>query len=498
MISYETYCRIKHLAETEGLNVAQISESLGISRPTVETWLAKACYQMRQRTPRKSKLDPYKDYIVRLLEKHPYTAVQILQRIREQGYQGGRTIVKDYVQAVRPPRRAAYLTLSFAPGECAQVDWGSFGSITVGSTKRKLSFFLMVLCYSRRMYLEFTVLQTMEHFLNCHKNAFEYFGGIPGKIMLDNLKSAVLLRLVGQAPVFNPRYADFARHYGFNIAPCNVGKGNEKGVVENGVGYVKKNILAGLESYDFASIHPIGRQWLEEIANVRIHGETKRRPVDLFGAEKAALKSLPVCPYDVGTVLSARASSRFRVVLDSNRYSVPAEYAGARLTLKAYPDIICVYSQDNLIARHPRSYDRHQDYEHPDHPKALLAQRRKASEQRLYAAFLALTPNAENYYNQLAARRLNPRQHVQKIVALSQIHGPEPVARAIEDAFALQAFSCEYIANLLECRARTPVIPAALQLTRRQDLLDLDVQAPDLSLYQQKLETTDDSIKKTE
>ena len=153
---------------------------------------------------------------------------------------------------MRPVRAPAFLTLHFAPGECAQVDWGHYGSVPVGNTRRRLSFFVMVLCYSRLMYVEFTVSQTMEHFLGCHVNAFEAFAGrVPAKIMVDNLKSAVLQRSIGQAPVFNPRYADFARHHRFEIAPCNVRAGHEKGRVEAGVGYVKKNFLAGLDIPDF-------------------------------------------------------------------------------------------------------------------------------------------------------------------------------------------------------------------------------------------------------
>ena len=172
-----------------------------------------------------------------MLEAHPYTATQIWQRIRQQGFDGGYSIVKEYVRKVRPPRSRTFLKLAFAPGECAQVDWGSYGAVNVGSTRRRLSFFVMVLCYSRMMYVEFTVSQTMEHFLACHQNAFDFFGSVPKKIMVDNLKSAVLRRIVGQAPVFNPKYLDFANHCCFTIAPCNVGKGNEKGRVENCVGY---------------------------------------------------------------------------------------------------------------------------------------------------------------------------------------------------------------------------------------------------------------------
>jgi hypothetical protein len=172
------------------------------------------------------------------------------------------------------------------------------------------------------------------------------------------------------------------------------------------------------------------------------------------------------------------------VSYDANRYSVPAEYASTLLTLKVYPHRLCMYHQDKLIARHERCYDRHKDIENPDHPKALIAQRHNAREQKLLGRFLALSPKAEDYYHALAERRLNPRHHVQKIVALSEIYGTEAVARAMEDAFAFQAFSCEYIANLLESRKRLAPEPAALQLTRRQDLLELDMPEPDLTVYE--------------
>ena len=219
--------------------------------------------------------------------------------------------MREYIQRVRPKTAPAFLTLHFEPGECAQVDWGHYGSVNVGNTRRQLSFFVLVLCYSRMMYVEFTVSQTLEHFLGCHLNAFEALGGrVPSRIMVDNLKSAVLRRLSGEAPVFNPRYVDFARHYGFTIAPCNVGAGHEKGRVEAGVGYVKKNLLAGLEITDFSLIDPIAREWLDTVANVRNHGETRRRPVDRFEEERDRLQPLPERVHDFGNVHNVRASNR--------------------------------------------------------------------------------------------------------------------------------------------------------------------------------------------
>ena len=483
MIDYVCFCQIKHLYEHQGLTASQIAQELSLDPRTVAYWLTQEHFRPRKHCQRSSKLDPFKQEIVRLLERYPYSAAQVFQRLSEHGFDGGYSIVKAYVRTVRPRRQPAFLTLAFAPGECAQVDWGAFGAVPVGQTYRRLSFFVMVLCYSRMMYVEFTVSQTMEHFLACHQHAFEFFGGIPKTVMVDNLKSAVLKRALGEAPVFNPKYLDFATHTGFLIAPCNVGKGNEKGRVENGVGYVKKNFLAGLEMPDFSALGPAARQWLDTVANVRVHGETRETPTAGWHKERPSLQPLPLHPFDIATVSQVRASRQFRITLETNRYSVPAHYAGHALTLKTYPDRLCIYLGDTLIARHARRYDRFQDVEDPDHPKPLLEQRKKARDHQLFRRFLALSPRAEAYYLKLEERRMNPHHHVRKIVALSDIYDPQAVARAMEDAFVYEAFSSEYIANLLEQRARFTPEASVLHLTRREDLLEVRLEQPDLSIY---------------
>ena len=227
---------------------------------------------------------------------------------------------------------------------------------------------------------------------------------------------------------------------------------------------------------------PAAKRWLDTIANVRLHNETHEQPLVRFAREKSLLRPLPAMPYDIGNLYSVRASNRFRITFETNRYSVPAEYASTRLTLKAYPQRLCIYHHDKLIARHPRSFDRYQDFEDPDHPKALLAQRKNAREQKLLARFLSLSPQAETYYHGLA-KRFNPHHHLRKIVALSEIYDAPMVARALEDALHYQAFSCEYITNLLESRSRPLAQASALHLTRRQDLLELDIPEPDFSVY---------------
>lgn len=332
--------------------------------------------------------------------------------------------------------------------------------------------------------VEFTVSQTMEHFLAAHQHAFEAFGGVPQKVMVDHLKSAVLTRALGQAPVFNPKYADFATHHGFDIVPCNVGKGNEKGRGENAVGYVTKNFLAGLEIPDFSVLNPAAKHWLDTVANVRIHGETRKQPTELWHLERPHLRPLPHQPFDIATISQVRASRQFRITLETNRYSVPAHLAGQPLTRKTSPDRLCLSQGEALVARQTRHYGRHGDFEYPDHPKPLLAQRKKARDHQLYRCFLALSPQAELSDRKLEERRLNPHHHVRKIVALSDIYSPPVVGRAMEDAIVYEACSSDYITTLVEQRARFTPEASPLHLTRRQDLLDLTLQPPDLSLYQ--------------
>jgi len=323
----------------------------------------------------------------------------------------------------------------------------------------------------------------MEQFLGAHLNAFAAFGGVPGRLIVDNLRSAVLRRHIGEAPVFNPRYLDFARHGGFQISACNVRAAHEKGRVERGVGYVKANFLNGLELADLASLNASARLWLDTVANVRIHGATRRQPVEMYTEEQGKLQPLNPRPYDIARVLEVRALRQFRVVLETNTYSVPARCAGQRVAIKAWPDRIRLYHGEQLVARHARCYDRHQDIEDPEHAKPLLAQRKSAREQRLLLRFLALSPQAQAYHDGLVARRTNARDHVRRIVALVELYGEAAVARALEDGIEFGAFSAEYVANTLEMRERHLDEPPPLQLARRADLLDLDLAPADLSLY---------------
>ena len=483
MIDYEVFCRIKQ-RQAEGLGASQIAAALGLDERTVRKWMGAERYRPRQGGARARKLDAFGERIRAWLERHPYTAAQIVQKLRQEGYAGGVTIVKDFVRRVRPPRRPAFLSLSFAPGECAQVDWGQYGTIWVGSTRRRLSFFVMSLGFSRMMYLAFTVTERMEQWLASHVRAFEFLGGVPRRVMIDNLKSAVLDHPVGGPARFHPRYLELAAHFGFEPVACPLRQAHHKGRVERSVGYIKHNLLDGLEIAGLPSLEAEGRRWLDEVANVRVHRDTRRAPAELFAAEeKPALRPLPLAAFDTSVTLPVRANRQFRVEFDGNRYSVPSEHAGQVLTLKACADRLLFYDRHNLVAEHMRSYDRARDVCDPDHERRLLVERRRARSQQLYRRFLLLTPKADAFYAHLTQRRLNPLVHLRKIVALAELYGAAPVGQAIEDAIHFQAFSAEYILNILQQRDRQQPPPGPLHLPHRQELLDLELPAADCSVY---------------
>ena len=484
MIDFDLYTRIHFLHHQDKLTHQQIAQKLSLNSKTVAKWLACERFEARKSKGRSSKLDPHKALIRSWLEKHPYSAQQIFQRlIQQDSYSGGYTTVKEYVRRVRPRAEKAFLSLSFAPGESAQVDWGHCGTIAVGNTRRALSVFVMVLSYSRQMYIEFTLSQKQEHFLACHAHAFDYFGGVPQSVMVDNLKSAVLEHKRGETPRWNPRYADFARDYGFEIVACNPRSPQEKGRVENGVGYVKKNFLAGRQFKDFAHIAPGARQWLDLIANQRQHRVTGQKPQDMWESERPHLLGLPLNPPETATLLRLRATSTFRLCIESNRYSVPAQYAGHTLDVHLEAGQLRVYHEGSLIAQHRRDYGRGGDFENPDHPKALLAARHKARAHKELQSFLQLGPDAEAFYHGLQDRRLNAPTHLRKILALVGTYTHQQIAEALSDAHQMSAYSSECIINLLGQRERPLAEPGPLHLTRPGDQLDIETPQADLSIY---------------
>jgi len=483
MINYESYLKIGELSEQDRLSAAQIAAELNIAVGTVKKWLKVKSFDRPKRAVKSSKLDPYRKLIRGWLNAHDYSAVQILRMLRDEGFDGGSTIVRDYVSRIRPPKQTAYLTLKFAPGEAAQVDFGYCGMIQVGDTRRRLYVFVMTLCYSRMMYAQFIMRQNMEHFLQCHRNAFEYFKGIPRKVMVDNCKVAVVDASRYGDPVLNKHYADLAMHYGFRIVPCGVRKPNEKGRVERGIGYIKGNFFNGLEFSSLTDLNFKTGQWLDNTANVRIHGTTRKPPTELFTTELKAMNQLPLFPYDCCDSAAVRVNSQYRVIFETNKYSLPPEMAGRCADISVYTDKLIFSYEGKEVARHVRSYERYQDFGLAEHDRPLLEQRKKARYDRTVGKFLELGEVAEKYYAGMKSKLFNVQQHVCRIVALLDTHGKREVIRAMTDAMKFEAYSSDYILNILDMRSRVIPQVSALHVTRKSDCLNIDFAEPDLNIY---------------
>ena len=483
----QTWADIRRLFEVEHLTQRQIARRLGVHRYTVKRALGFIDAPPDRATPppHPSKIDPYKSYLDRRLKEYPeLSARKLLDDIRRQGYTGGYTVLKEFVAGVRPAKREVFLRLETLPGEQAQVDWANCGSIVIGNARRKLSCFVMVLSWSRMMYLEFTLSQTLGDFLACHVKAFEFFGGIPKKILYDNLKTVVLAR-VGRDIRFHNAFLDFAGCHLFESKPCNVRRANEKGIVENGIRYVRSSFLEGYEIIDYPSLQRDAVLWRDVTANVRLHGTTHERPADRWAHERSLLQKLPERPYDTALAKSVQADSQAFIRFDTNRYSVPWSLAHKPFTLKVSPHSLRLYNAQELIVEHVRSYEKHLVFELPEHRKGLLAKRRSAQSAKLTEAFQALGEPAKQYLHGMLAAELHLPYHIIKIMSLVARFGKTEVLGAIERALFFKAFGGPYIQNIIfQCRARrgAPEIPP-LEIASRPEWTEISVDEHHLDIY---------------
>ena len=486
----ETYLHlaIHDLRDNENYSTRQISKRLNIPRTTVIRHLRQPRLpEVREKKHFEGKLGPYKNEAAKLVSEG-LNAVQIFHKIKELGYCGGETLVRNFAREIRPKKQEAFLQLKFSPGEMAQVDFAECGLVRVGKERRKLYAFLMVLAYSRRLFVRFILRQNTEHFLACHQEAFELFGGVPRKVMVDNCKVAVIRAgSIGLLAQINPRYAELAAHYGFLPVVCNVRSPHEKGIIERSVGYLRSSFLNGLDtaSMTLGALNAAVDIWCNEVADQRKLKTIQETPEQLFSIEKESLQKLTLLPYDCSVLHNVRISRQCRVTFESNRYSVPMEYAGRMAELMALPDKIRINCNGKCIVEHIRSYERGTQVVIPAHDLELVARRKRASKGKAKELFMELSQDAPLFYNELEKRRPDCFLHISKILALVSEYGHDEVVLAMKNAMEMEAYGAEYIVNLLAARKRLRVEPSPIQLTYKTDLLDIDIEQADLSIYDQ-------------
>jgi transposase len=491
----ELWALIKRLHEAEHVSISEIARRTALDRKTVRGVLAQQYIPaQRQSSPRPSKLDPYKDYIAQRLREYPHLHGTVLfDEIRRHGYGGKLRILWEYLEQIRNKQKEAFLRIETLPAEYAQVDWANCGSVQIGNASRKLSCFIMVFSFSRMLYLEFTLSQCLEDFIQCHINAFHFFGGIPQKILYDNLKTVVLSR-IGKDIQFNPKFMEFSGIYLFEPVPCNIARGNEKGKVENGVKYVRGNFLSG-RPVSWPQIHTDASRWRDEIANIRIHGTTRERPIDRFEREKHLLRPLPDQPYDATIVRTLTATSQALVHFDGNTYSVPFSFAYQPLLLKASKEEVRIFNPANvrhLLATHRRSFERAIAIEDPKHYEGLLAEKKKAFASKLKDQFLNLGDLAKQYLDGLIASELNAHHHIAKIMESVRLYGKTEVLQAIDHALHHKAYGAPYLKNIIlqQRAARGLVEHAPIIIPAKPAWTQLAVEEQDLSLYDDLFDDT--------
>lgn len=485
-MEHEQRMNIRYLHSRKGASIREIAQRLHISRKTVRRALQENTGEKRVRKAQGSKLDPYKVEIAGMLEEYPrISGMRIFEEICKQGYTGKTTILNDYLKTLRHRKKEAFFRLRFSPGEQGQVDWGSCGRITVEGQPRRLSVFAMVLSYSRMLYVEFTISERIEEFLRCHVNAFRFFGGVPETLLYDNLKSVVYQRS-GAVVQFNHRFLEFAGHYCVQPQVCGIAKGNEKGRVESAIKYIKGNFLAGRSFSDLDDVNYQVSHWRETVANIRIHGSTHRRPIDLFREEQPLLGKLPAGEYDTAITAMVRASKDCFVQFETNSYSVPIRYVSEKLTLKALPRKIHIYKDMDQVAVHRRCYGKHSDIEDPKHFQGLLLSKHKAYANQTRQRFMLLGKGASRYMEGLLQGKVNAALHVKKILKLADLYGKISVLDAIDKALMHDAFGAEYIENIILQRRAEKQCTEPLNTLLLEDSSgfgDIIIQEPDLARY---------------
>ena len=480
-IDKDTRGYIRYLHFKQAYTISKISEKTGVSRKTIRDILQDK--QPCDKRTTTSKLDAFKQQIQSILEQKPgMTTTLILEEIRAHGFGGGKSIVYDYVAQLRNRPKEAYIPLQTLPGEQAQVDWAQCGTICCGQHHRKLYVFCMTLSYSRYLYIEFTVSMDMDTFLACHIHAFHFFDGVPKTIRYDNLKSVVIGR-IGKEITFNHRHLDFALHYDFSPTPCNIGKAHEKGKVERMIDYIKGNFMKRGPYENFDHIKLESKNWLRLIANKRLHTVTRKvLETSFLEEEKQHLLKLPAIVYDCYSPIVVTVNKQCLVVFQTNKYSVPSEYAYQTVTLNATTTELKIYSHNKQIAAHRRCYDKFQLITNPDHYKKLFDKKRSASVHLEIEKFEQLSGESKAYLSGLLKHQKNVHYHVKKIFELAALFGKTAVSGAIAKALEHEAFHWEYIKNIiLESNLVTYQVPVSPRYA--SDIMDIDVQAPDLSKY---------------
>jgi transposase len=457
------------LMHQEGRSIRELSRQFHLGRNTVRRILRAHARRrdsghdlLTKRLRRASKLDGFDPEIKKLLEKYPdITGLRIYEELKEAGYPGGISILRERLKKLRPPKREPVIRFETDPGQQGQMDWSPYTIPFTHSGKSQVQCFSYILGFSRRQYIDFTTQRDFYSLIRRHQDAFEYFGGVPRECLYDNEKTVVLRWECGR-PVFNPAFTAFITYYQCKPIACRQGRPETKGKIEAPFQYVEGNLLNGRDFQDLEDLRARARWWLKEKSDLHIHDTTRHAPLELFAQER--LQPLPLHPYDSSEVALRVCGPDDYIEFETNYYSVPSGNIADILTFKATEHEVLIYSPEiDLIARHQRyPAGLGKKVDHPDH---LKTRKRRYGLEPIREAFLELGAAAEEFLRGLTQRY--PRNcgfQARYILRMKEHYQSEDIHRAIEHAIQYQAFEARAIERILMARA----IPRTLESVRNE------------------------------
>jgi transposase len=456
-----------------GSSIRQIARELGLARNTVSRVLAQ-CQAQRAGTGstalrRPSRLDPYEPVIRELVGRYPdLSAVRLLEELRQRGFTGGYTVVRQRLAALRP-HAAPHPVIRFetAPGLQAQMDYAVYDLDFTDEGRRRVNLFSYLLGYSRRQYLRFVAAQDLTTTLREHVRAFEHLGGVAATCLYDNMKVVVSGYEEG-VPVYNPRFLAFATHYGFRPVACRVRRPQTKGKVERPFSYVETSLFNGRTFSSLDHLNETTVWWLAQVADVRELRASGQTPVQLHQEELPHLIPLPGCAYDVAPVIYRTVDVEGLITYGQNGYSVPWRCIGCVLPVRLTERELIVYGPHlEEIARHVLlpGTTRGQRIVHKDHRPSGDAHRRQAE---LEERFAELGAPGRPFLEGLVRTQRYGKDQAQRVLALLGTYARSDLIAALERAVRYGAYSHAAVERILAVQARPRTTLEALAAEERR------------------------------
>jgi transposase len=430
--------------------------------------------------------DPFVPFIVEQLEKYPtLRASRLFEMVKARGYPGREDHFRRVVGRLRPKKAAeAFQRLRTLPGEQAQVDWAHFGKLQIGRAQRPLWAFVMVLSFSRRLFLRFFPGASMPFFIRGHVEAFADFGGVPRVLLYDNLKSAVLERR-GDAVRFNPTLVEMSAHYRFDARPVAVARGNEKGRVERAIRYIRDAFFAARPFADLADLNRQATEWATTTAVERPWIEDRSRTVrQAFDDERGVLVPLPNEPFPAYERIEVEVGKTPYARFDLNDYSVPHDRIGRTLVVLADLDTVRITDGNAVVATHVRSWDRAQQIEDASHVGRLVEEKRRAREHRGLDRLAKAARSSQAFLRIVAERGANLGSSTARLLELLNAAGAAELEEALVEALERDTIHIGAVRQIIDRRrsARGLPPPVSIPITRSEHA-DLVVTPHALSTY---------------